>query len=411
MKRIRPSAGILVMIFLFLAAAPQIVSAQYENANISYNDFYDNLAPYGQWIQDSRYGYVWSPNVDGSFRPYYTNGYWAMTDYGDTWISDYPWGWACFHYGRWTYDNYYGWLWIPGSNWGPAWVSWRYTEGYYGWAPLGPDYVLNDNPGDYGCPGDWWVFIPQQYIFTGNYYRYWNGPRGNTHMLRNSYFVNNFYENNRVHYVFGPHVKEIENVTHQPVQVFKLRNSTTLNTRVHNKEIKMYRPAEIRPYASTDGQRNAPANVIAAPQPIATPQSVNRGQTTPPRFRNDVPAETIHQDVPGTTTNKVAEPAKPAPRYDNNPYEWDVNRSVPQPTKKVQFAPVPDARDEEEGSRPAPRQQQPQRPTPQQQPRQTPQPQQPRQTPQPQPQPRQAPQQQPRTQPPATPQPAPGSRK
>src|ERR1700749_3701227 len=62
--------------------------------------FYDELSPYGQWIDYPDYGYVWQPNVDADFRPYETNGYWAYSDYGWTWVSNYSWGWATFHYGR-----------------------------------------------------------------------------------------------------------------------------------------------------------------------------------------------------------------------------------------------------------------------------------------------------------------------
>src|SRR4051794_36969412 len=93
-------------------------------ACVSYQVFYDNLSPYGKWIQDGTYGYVWIPTVQQGLRPYFSNGYWVMTEYGTTWVSTYPWGWAPFHYGRWTHDDFYGWLWVPGPEWGPSWVVW-----------------------------------------------------------------------------------------------------------------------------------------------------------------------------------------------------------------------------------------------------------------------------------------------
>jgi len=376
MKKIDQQNAILIfLILLFTFSFPvQKASAQYDNAYISYNDFYQNLAPYGQWIEDPKFGYVWSPNVDGSFRPYYTSGHWALTDYGNTWISDYPWGWACFHYGRWTYDNYYGWLWIPGSVWGPAWVSWRDADGVFGWAPLDPVYDFSTAAGDYGCPNDWWVFIPYQYIYSGNYYRYWNGPHGNSHIIGKSHFINNTYENNHIVFVSGPHAKDVENATHQAVPVYHIKNSTGLNTRVNDNEIKMYRPAEIRP-AGANGQRALPPNVVTAVQPIKGPQAVNKGQSTPPQFRNNIPSENVKQDIPGTNVNKVAEPAKPAPRFDNNPYEWDVNRSVPQPgrireaSRQTEEETEPEARPQRSAPAIAPQRQ---APAPQQQPRQAP---------------------------------------
>ena len=49
--------------------------------------FYEALSPYGQWMYDKTYGYVWTPS-DKKFRPYYTNGYWVMTEHGSTWVSN-----------------------------------------------------------------------------------------------------------------------------------------------------------------------------------------------------------------------------------------------------------------------------------------------------------------------------------
>jgi hypothetical protein len=54
------------------------------------------------------------------------------------WVSDEPWGWATYHYGRWANVDGTGWVWVPGYQWAPAWVSWRYGGGYAGWAPLPP---------------------------------------------------------------------------------------------------------------------------------------------------------------------------------------------------------------------------------------------------------------------------------
>jgi uncharacterized protein DUF6600 len=98
--------------------------------------FYDDLSPYGRWINVSGPGWVWSPNnVQDDWRPY-EMGHWVYTDYGWTWSSDEPYGWAVYHYGRWNQDPSYGWVWVPGTEWGPAWVAWHEGGGYVGWAPL-----------------------------------------------------------------------------------------------------------------------------------------------------------------------------------------------------------------------------------------------------------------------------------
>jgi hypothetical protein len=102
--------------------------------------FYEALDPHGDWVRIDRYGYAFRPNAarDPSWRPY-TLGGWVFTDYGWTWRSEEPFGWATYHYGRWARVPRLGWVWVPGSEWGPAWVSWRRSDAYIGWAPLPPD--------------------------------------------------------------------------------------------------------------------------------------------------------------------------------------------------------------------------------------------------------------------------------
>jgi hypothetical protein len=43
------------------------------DTTVTYQTFYDELSPYGKWIDYPGYGYVWSP-AEPDFRPYYTNG-------------------------------------------------------------------------------------------------------------------------------------------------------------------------------------------------------------------------------------------------------------------------------------------------------------------------------------------------
>ena len=104
--------------------------------NLSF--FYDELAPYGSWVDIRPYGWCWAPRgVSADWRPY-TEGSWAYTDCGWTWVSYEPWGWAVFHYGRWLNDPHAGWVWVPGTVWGPAWVAWRWSDDWVGWAALSP---------------------------------------------------------------------------------------------------------------------------------------------------------------------------------------------------------------------------------------------------------------------------------
>lgn len=116
---------------------------KYENGNSKYLDrsmaYYDDeLGDYGNWVYAGSYGgWVWRPTVAVGWRPYY-NGQWTYSRYGClTWVSYEPWGWLPYHYGRWTYDPMYGWVWLPGTGYAPAWVYWMYGPNYIGWAPAG----------------------------------------------------------------------------------------------------------------------------------------------------------------------------------------------------------------------------------------------------------------------------------
>jgi hypothetical protein len=108
-------------------------------------DFHTVLDAHGQWVEDPTYGTVWVPSaaeVGPDFAPYRTAGYWAYDEDDYVWYSDYDWGWAPFHYGRWVYGGL-GWVWIPGRVYAPAWVSWRFggpEYAYVGWAPMAPGF-------------------------------------------------------------------------------------------------------------------------------------------------------------------------------------------------------------------------------------------------------------------------------
>ena len=112
---------------------------------IAYEEFEAPLDPYGDWLQSSDYGPVFRPDEDytsDNWAPY-TNGSWGQSDYGWTWSSRDPFGWACDHYGRWTRLDEHGWCWVPGREWATAWVSWRSNGKHIGWVPLPPGATWN----------------------------------------------------------------------------------------------------------------------------------------------------------------------------------------------------------------------------------------------------------------------------
>ncbi len=141
-------------------------------------DVYSILEPYGTWVFIAEFGYCWRPSVYYNWRPFMF-GRWVWNGYGWMWISYEPFGWLVYHYGYWWFHPAYGWVWIPRfDQWSPARVTWIYSGGYIGWAPLPP-------PG-YSWPQPWrrmrhhrsmnrvnvWVFVNIQYFGTEDIYRY-----------------------------------------------------------------------------------------------------------------------------------------------------------------------------------------------------------------------------------------------
>jgi hypothetical protein len=134
----------------------------------SYQAFYDTLSPYGSWLQMPGYGYVWQPlatTQDPRWRPY-TMGRWAFTDDGWTWMSDEPFGWITYHYGRWMRTHTLNWVWVPGDQWAPGWVSWRYGNDFVGWAPLPPEARFNGAAGIQQWADQQYNLGPSDYVFV-----------------------------------------------------------------------------------------------------------------------------------------------------------------------------------------------------------------------------------------------------
>jgi hypothetical protein len=244
MKRILLMTALVVLATLG-GSLRNSASAQV-NVDISYQNFYDELDPYGDWIDYPEYGYVWVPRESrgGGFRPYETNGHWVWTDdYEWMWVSDYSWGWAPFHYGRWFNDPYYGWVWVPGYEWSPAWVAWRDGGDYYGWAPLRPGFNISISIGSYNPPVDYWVFAPRRYISSPRIYDYCMDRGRNVTIINHTTIINNYGGNRRTNvYINGPRRNDAERYAGRINPVRFREASSASGSRFRNNEVSLYRP-------------------------------------------------------------------------------------------------------------------------------------------------------------------------
>ncbi len=224
---------VLSMLAFVVCALPQA-----RGDDVSVDFFYNNLSG-GNWIDVEGYGYGWQPDVavsDPNWRPY-SDGYWAYTDYGWTWISYEDFGWATYHYGRWANLTDNGWVWIPGSDldWGPAWVSWRTGGDYIGWAPLPPrgaDVVYEGQPigasvdVEYDIGPQYYNFCDIRFIGEPVLRDRIFPPTQNITYITNTVNVTNIYVQNNVVYNYGPNYNVVNEYSSRPIQRLTIERQT-----------------------------------------------------------------------------------------------------------------------------------------------------------------------------------------
>src|ERR1035437_8791930 len=317
-------AILLTMVTSFVVL-PKQASAQ--QGDVSLQVFYDQLSPYGQWVDYPNYGYVWIPDVGSDFVPYSTAGHWVLTDDGWTWVSDYDWGWAPFHYGRWDYDNNYGWFWVPGTVWGPSWVNWRSSEGYYGWSPMRPGISLGISFGrGYNYNNDHWTFVRNRDFDRPDINRYYVNRSYHDQIIRNSIVINKTYFDNsrRTTYAYGPKREDVQRFSGRSLRPVTIQNNNRPGQSVNNGQLRIYRP-DIKKN-NDRGQKPIPSRIINL-KDVKHP--AERNGSNQPRNVNPVNNNGRLQQpnaVNRQNNNNITRPAQP---QNANPSQ--NNRRVQQP--------------------------------------------------------------------------------
>ena len=318
-QRIRKTALVIVLGGLIESWNAGEIKAQVDvgvsfGVNIhSPADFYSPLAAYGTWVDVSPYGRCWRPaDIVPEWRPY-TVGHWEWTDAGWYWMSDEPWGWACCHYGSWVLDPIYGWVWIPAVEWAPAWVVWRETPDYIGWAPCGPTGVAVSD--------SWFAFVDVRHFHDhlGPRMLVFNDPR----IFARSKPVGSFHRETRdfvgarrrIAFNPGPGVDPVQRATgtrFTPTPVRQLVKQTTVPDAANRN---LTRPATERPRvtqqpAQPPAGREQQRLYKEAPQPTPTGRQEQRIYREAPAQRPAPQPQQPSIEVPRRQT----QPQIPAPQ-------------------------------------------------------------------------------------------------
>lgn len=228
----KPLYSILAAAMLLGTVAPHAQSA----VRVSVAFFHDNLEPYGDWREVGDYGWCWQPrDVGRNWRPY-SDGRWLYTDVGWTWDSDEPYSWAVYHYGRWARIDRIGWVWVPGTEWGPAWVSWRRSARHVGWAPLPPDAEFNRSVGfgarvdaDYDIGPTYYSFVTVRNFGAPRLRTVIVEPQENITIIRQTTNITRITYVNNVVYNQGPQYEVIARESALPIRRLKLERREELD--------------------------------------------------------------------------------------------------------------------------------------------------------------------------------------
>src|SRR5439155_27270183 len=148
-------------------------------------------------------------------------------------------------YGRWGYDDDFGWFWIPGNDWGPAWVTWRHAPGYYGRAPMGPGISVDISFGrEYRVPSERWTFVGERDLDRSDLDRHYIDRSTNITIINNTTIINTTHvdENRRTVYVSGPERTEVERATSKAVRPIPVRENDRPGQALSNDQMRIYRP-------------------------------------------------------------------------------------------------------------------------------------------------------------------------
>ncbi len=128
-----------------------------------------------------------------------------------------------------------GWIWIPGTVWGPGWVAWRYGAAYIGWAALPPGVGYDEKTGlRWGDVNlldktylPYWVFVPGRLLLDQQLSRHALPPSRTGALLRATRDATRFARRNGLIFCDGPSPDIVRSRFRRPVPRYRTRRVNT----------------------------------------------------------------------------------------------------------------------------------------------------------------------------------------
>jgi hypothetical protein len=272
-------------------------------------------------------------------------------------------------------------MWLPEYDWAPAWVVWRSSDSYYGWAPIGPGINFSIGFGSYTPPDYYWSFVPCRYITSPVVYNYYVSSQQNTTIIHNTTIINNYRTSggpSRNVFVGGPRRNDVQRFTN--VTPVKFRESSKPGRmQAKGGEVVTYKPT-----VTNRGNAVKPTRVTPIEKMKRVDGGANQAVKNAPEKNQPMKNERIKEQPVRNEPQRNQPTRNEAPKHEqrnNQPQRNELQRVPQQNQQPRNEPPKHEQRNQPQRNEP---QRMPMPPQPSQQPKheQRNQPQQPQQQPQ-----------------------------
>ncbi|MDD4492029.1 MAG: hypothetical protein PHV09_05845, partial [Bacteroidales bacterium] len=186
-------------------------------------------------------------------------------------------------------------------TWGPAWVTWRRANGYYGWSPMRTGISISLRFGrGYDRDRDYWMFVRDRDLQRRDISHYYIDRDNHDRIISNSTIINRTYVDSRRHstYVSGPDRSDVQRIIGRSVRPVSIRDNSRPGQSMNNGQLQIYRP-QVRKSSDRDNrpvpkQVKRPDNMRqpSVRNESSRPGNENRQTTQPQRQNNQYQRQT-----------------------------------------------------------------------------------------------------------------------